>query len=105
MDITLEVFDTFIGDRLYASILPASLTSSANAFNELGNAFNATLSLFGNPDSYVYQPATQYFRLEPSKYVYLSAWPRDHICRQAISLYLITWFASRRELEGFIVHF
>jgi lathosterol oxidase len=91
MDITLEVFDTFIGDRLYATILPASLTSSANAFNELGNVFNATLSLFGNPDSYVYQPATQYFRLEPSKYVYLSAWPRDHIYRQALSLYLITW--------------
>ncbi|KAL2007194.1 hypothetical protein VTN00DRAFT_8632 [Thermoascus crustaceus] len=89
MDIVLEVWDTFLGDRLYATLVPASLSSSITFPSD--SVFNGTLSFFGQPDSYVYEPATKFFRLEPSKYAYLSAWPRDNIYRQSVSFFLITW--------------
>ncbi|KAH0108161.1 sterol delta 5,6-desaturase ERG3, partial [Aureobasidium melanogenum] len=40
---------------------------------------------------YKFEPASQYFSVEPSSYAYMSRWPRDNIARQAISLFLITW--------------
>ncbi|GAD99321.1 sterol delta 5,6-desaturase ERG3 [Paecilomyces variotii No. 5] len=98
MDIVLEIWDTFIGDPLYSALLPASLSSTVSlpaAFNGANN----TLALFGEPDSYVYEPATHFFRLEPSKYAYMSAWPRDNIYRQSVSFFLITW------IFGIIVYF
>jgi len=40
---------------------------------------------------YLYKPASEIISFEPSEWAYRSAWPRDHVCRQAISLFLITW--------------
>lgn len=89
MDIVLEVWDTFIGDRLYSTLLPASLSSvSLPAF---ANAANTSLALFGADTPFVYEPATQLIHLEPSKWAYLSAWPRNNIYRQFTSFFLITW--------------
>ncbi|PKY06887.1 hypothetical protein P168DRAFT_265660 [Aspergillus campestris IBT 28561] len=98
MDIALEIWDTFIADRLYASLLPASLSSSVTlpGFN---NAANSTLSLFGASKPFAYEPATQWIYLEPSKYAYMSAWPRNNIYRQALSFFLIVW------IFGIIVYF
>ncbi|MCJ1449275.1 MAG: c-5 sterol desaturase [Stictis urceolatum] len=39
----------------------------------------------------LYKPASQYLKLEPSQYAYMSALPRDNVWRQGITLYLITW--------------
>ncbi|KAJ5675904.1 Delta(7)-sterol 5(6)-desaturase [Penicillium macrosclerotiorum] len=97
MDIILEIWDTFIGDHLYSTLLPTSVAASVS-LPAFINA-NSSLALFGNGDSFVYEPATQLFRLEPSQYAYLSAWPRDNMYRQFMSFFLITW------IFGLLVYF
>jgi lathosterol oxidase len=92
MDIILELWDTFIGDRLYSSVLPASLSSSVS-LPAFANVANSSLALFGASEPFVYEPATQMLHLEPSKYAYLSAWPRNNMYRQFTSFFLITWYA------------
>lgn len=90
MDIILELWDTFIGDRLYSTLLPTSLSSSVSLPAFVNAAANTSMALFG-PEPYVYEQATQMIYLEPSKYAYLSAWPRNNIYRQFTSFFLITW--------------
>ncbi len=121
MDIALEIWDTVIGDRLYSALLPASLSSSLSAPGFPTTA-NSTLSLFGATEPFVYEPATKLIYLEPSKYAYLSAWPRNNIYRQFSSFFLIVWYAVvhhpsslvgkpqsltclRYRIFGFIVYF
>jgi len=88
MDIVLEVLDTYGLDRLYATLLPASpATVATNALKDA--AANATFSGVGS--NYQYHPSTGYFQLQPTEWAYMSAWPRDNIWRQTLSLYLITW--------------
>jgi lathosterol oxidase len=87
MDIVLEVLDTYAWDYLYAALYPAK--ASHGAFEP---ASNATVPL----TSWEYTPATKYLYLEPSEAAYQSAWPRDNIYRQGISLFLITWYAHHR---------
>lgn len=92
MDVVLEVFDILVGDRLYATALPATLSTTLSpALSTFIEDANNTLALFGDAQSFKYQPATSYLYIEPSKYAYMSAWPRDNIYRQAFSLFLITW--------------
>lgn len=93
MDIALEIWDTFIGDRLYSALLPTSLSSSATVPG-FTNVANSTLSLFGATQPFVYEPATQLIYLEPSKYAYMSAWPRNNIYRQFLSFFLIVWYVA-----------
>ncbi|KAL1972474.1 hypothetical protein VTN31DRAFT_6888 [Thermomyces dupontii] len=90
MDIVLEVFDTYIGDRLYSSVLPVSLAESPKLAPYLHRA-NQTLPLLSDVNSYVFKPASSYFSLEPTQYAYESIWARDNVFRQSISLFLITW--------------
>ncbi|KAF9892188.1 c-5 sterol desaturase [Aspergillus nanangensis] len=90
MDIALEIWDTFIGDRLYASLLPLSLSSSVS-YPGFSSVANTTLALFGASKPYTYEPATQLIYLEPSQYAYMSAWPRNNIYRQFLSFFLIVW--------------
>ncbi|KAI9826222.1 MAG: c-5 sterol desaturase [Sarea resinae] len=97
MDIVLEVLDTFFFDRVYATLLPASsATVVANSFKD--GAANATVT-GPIPQNYQYHPSTEYFQLKPSQWAYMSAWPRDNIVRQSVSLYFITWFF------GLVVYF
>ena len=93
MDIALEIWDTFIGDRLYAALLPVSLSSSVS-FPGFNHAVNSTLSFFGASQPFIYEPATHLIYLEPSKYAYMSAWPRNNIYRQFLSFFLIVWYAK-----------
>ncbi|KAJ5475995.1 Sterol delta 5-6-desaturase [Penicillium sp. IBT 31633x] len=99
MDIILELWDTFIGDRLYSALLPASLSSSVSLPAFVNAAANTSMALFGPAQPYVYEQATQMIYLEPSKYAYLSAWPRNNIYRQFTSFFLITW------LFGLLIYF
>ncbi|KAJ5612379.1 hypothetical protein N7510_005573 [Penicillium lagena] len=98
MDIVLELWDTFIGDRLYSTLVPTSLSSSIS-LPAFANAANSSLALFGASEPFVYEPATQLLHLEPSKYAYLSAWPRNNAYRQFTSFFLITW------IFGLVVYF
>lgn len=87
MDIVLEILDRFAYDHIYAFVLPARSApygfSQATATNATGN--------WPPFSTWTYKPATSFFSIEPSQAAYMSAWPRDNIYRQAISLYATTW--------------
>ncbi|KAF3769664.1 hypothetical protein M406DRAFT_343800 [Cryphonectria parasitica EP155] len=94
MDVVLEVLDTFGVDYIYATLYPAH-PASYNFQNPPANQ-SIDQQVFS---TWVYKPSTEYFSLEPSKYAYMSAWPRDNIFRQALSLFFIVW------LFGFLLYF
>ena len=94
MDIVLEIFDTFLLDRLYATTLPGSASDIAE--NTLTKSTATFFSAREVPTTAVLA-SSQYLHLEPSQYAYMSAWPRDNIWRQALSLYLITWSDCSKE--------
>ncbi len=93
MDIILEIFDTYVADYCYAKVLPVSgasiLTQSVK--HVASSTFSSLREGATQAPDYLYRPSTSFFSLEPSQYAYQSAWPRDSIYRQALSLYLITW--------------
>ncbi len=114
MDIVLEVFDTFFFDCLYASFLPKSSvfygqTPPKNA--------SATFTSMREVPTAIHASSSQFFQLAPSRYAYMSAWPRDNVWRQTLTLYLITWSVflgscsfqtltdGFHRLFGFIVYF
>jgi lathosterol oxidase len=87
MDIVLEVIDTFVLDKTYAKLLPAGPVPY-DLVN--GGASNATLN--AHTSTWHYKPASAYIGFEPTEAAYMSAWPRDYLWRQFISLFLITWY-------------
>lgn len=93
MDVVLEIFDTFAFDYLYAAALPVQNPPYAKLISSLpATTLNATQAEITGSNGYVYSPSTVYFQLEPSKYAYLSAASRDNPYRQALTLFLITWY-------------
>ena len=78
MDVVLDVLDTFVFDRCYASLLPDPFAIPSND----------TLSQqpFLNHNVKVYYP------LEPSQWAEASRWKRDNVTRQTISLFIIAWY-------------
>ena len=87
MDVILEVFDTFLFDRFYATVLPGSTPILENSIVK-----DATATFSSRREIPTVIPRTnQLFQLEPSQYAYMSQWGRDNIYRQGASLYLITW--------------
>lgn len=87
MDIVLEIFDTFLFDRLYAICLPAALRSYGHdAMKDATSTFSSMREMPTAP-----HPSNQFFQLKPSQYAYMSAWSRENPWRQGLSLYLITW--------------
>ena len=93
MDIVLEVFDTFLLDRLYATVYPSTTPIIADRLLKDAATATSTFSSMRELPTPL-QRTTQFFTLDPSPYAYLSAWPRDNIYRQALSLYFITWLAA-----------
>ncbi|KAI0840620.1 C-5 sterol desaturase [Hypoxylon sp. FL0890] len=91
MDVVLEIADTFVGDYAYAWAHPAQSTP----YDFLDNTSNSTQ----HTSTWQFKTANPYFSFTPSKYAYMSAWDRDNIYRQAISLFLITW------IFGFVLYF
>lgn len=90
MDIVLEVFDTFLFDRFWSSVYPASTLNYPNS--AVGDAATTLSSMRELPTAI--HPSTQFFQLAPSRFAYMSELPRDNIWRQFLTLYLITWSAS-----------
>jgi lathosterol oxidase len=99
MDIVLEIFDTFIGDHVWAAIFPAK-SAPYDYPQTSGNASAAAAAAAGisssareqqSFSSWTYKPATDYFSIQPYQAAYMSQWPRDNVWRQGISLYAITW--------------
>ena len=93
MDVVLEIFDTFIFDRLYAVLLPtSSITFTRNTVKDAATSTFSSMREMPTALSH----ASRFLQLEPSHFAYMSAWSRDNIWRQLLSLYLITWYVMRR---------
>ncbi|KAJ5020749.1 hypothetical protein J3E73DRAFT_358833 [Bipolaris maydis] len=76
MDVVLEVADTFIFDPLYAKLLPAY--PAALVANATLSSIREEPTAYARPHAtWHYEPATQFFSTTPSKYAYMSQWPRD----------------------------
>ncbi|KAJ5993287.1 hypothetical protein N7451_009011 [Penicillium sp. IBT 35674x] len=73
MDIVLDILDTFVFDRCYASLLPDP------SFG------NSTLD-FKPPTN---QHVGKYYPLQATELAYASLWKRDDILRQGVSFFLI----------------
>ena len=104
MDIILEVFDTFLFDRFWSTVYPASTLNYPDvAVKDATTTFSSMRELPTTIPS-----STQFFQLAPSRYAYMSEWPRDNIWRQFFTLYLITWYsspsASTYNLRSFLVN-
>lgn len=94
MDIVLQIFDTFLFDRFYATFYPASsMEYTENAVKQATSTFSSMREM---PTAI--HSTTQFFNLAPSQYAYMSQWPRDSAWRQFVSLYLITWYGNHCSL-------
>lgn len=107
MDVVLEIVDTLAFDRLYATLAPASPSSYlSQRFNNLTTSPFSSLrtNATASPQyTYVYEPASQFISLEPTKWAYSSSLPRDNIYRQSFSLFLIVWYAVLASMAGYDV--
>ncbi|KAH8673686.1 putative C-5 sterol desaturase [Xylariales sp. PMI_506] len=83
MDIVNEIYDTFIGDYMWAWLLPAK-----PAPYEFPNPTNGSEQVF---TSWQYVPSTKYFSITPGEAAYLSEWTRDNMYRQAVNIFFILW--------------
>ena len=95
MDIVLEVVDTFALDHVYAYLLP---NTNAHYNQYLADGVNKTVEAVSN--AWEWTPASEYFNVAPGPAAWASAWPRDYILRQFISLFAITWFVSSIHLQA-----
>ena len=108
MDVVLEVFDTFLFDRVYANLLPihpsvssfdpiSTVAASWHSYLDSTNAssYSSSYAATGHgafvPSNWQFQPASQFFSVQPTEFAYLSRWDRDNICRQAASFFFLTW--------------
>lgn len=94
MDIVLELTDTFIADYIYAWVKPA--LSAPYDFPQVASNGSTTQTF----SSWTYQPASQFIYVEPSQAAYMSAWPRDNLYRQLITLYFIVWYVGSRSVPN-----
>ncbi len=99
MDIVLEVLDTYALDRLYATLLPAStalfpFNAVKQAAGATANATFSSMRELPTHTSYEYHPASQYLQLQPTEWAYMSAWDRNNIYRQIISIFTIGWWGT-----------
>ncbi|KAI0077868.1 hypothetical protein K474DRAFT_1747658 [Panus rudis PR-1116 ss-1] len=102
MDLVLDIADEYLLDKLYAQLVPASaFVSSLNASVSSGlNASSSHLPLVAGALGSKWSHLVSYLPHPPIEDVLLSlpstsmpstsAWPRDYILRQAISLTAIT---------------
>lgn len=77
MDVVLDILDTFLFDRFYASVLPDQSALYGNS------------TLLGT--SHLNENVRVYYPLEPSPWAEASQWKRDHLARQSFSLFLLIW--------------
>jgi lathosterol oxidase len=94
MDIVLEVADTFLFDHIYSTILPSCHPQEANA--TLSSTNHEPTGFVMPVVTWQYEPASEYFSIQPSQAAYESAWSRDDWRRQLLTLYLITWYSQER---------
>lgn len=80
MDIVLELVDTFIADDVYANLFPIGNLNKTD--------FNASTQI---TEPWVWQPATEYFHVQPSQAASMSSLVRDNLYRQFSTIFFTTW--------------
>jgi Delta7-sterol 5-desaturase len=103
MDLVLEIADHLFLDKVYAKLIPASafagsvnstllsVASSLNSSLPVLTAGEPSLSAWSNIISYLpHPPLPEIFAPAVSSAPQVSAWPRDYIPRQLLSLLMIT---------------
>ncbi|KAF7355449.1 Fatty acid hydroxylase [Mycena sanguinolenta] len=96
MDLVLDVFDTYLFDAVYAKLIPLSAfaaselrlshNASATAILPSSSQWSKIVSLLPRPP--ISLEDASYSALSQS--LQLSAWPRDYMLRQIVSLSIIT---------------
>ncbi|KAI0346579.1 hypothetical protein BDW22DRAFT_772788 [Trametopsis cervina] len=104
MDLLLNLADTYVLDKVYAHLVPVSafagsanstIFSAASSFNTsfpVLSAAKPSISAWSNIVSYLPHPplSADILQSEIASIPYASAWPRDYILRQTISLGILT---------------
>jgi len=85
MDVILEIIDTFVADHVYAWLFPQGSDQSDGPSYLLSSHSNLSRI------DWQYEPASTLIRFEPSPAAYMSALNRDNVCRQFMTLFLLTW--------------
>ncbi|KZT67405.1 fatty acid hydroxylase [Daedalea quercina L-15889] len=99
MDLVLKICDDYVLDKLWATVLPASAFTSSPGAAFLRSSLNgsslpvltAGSGKWSQLLSYIPHPPLLADELTPIAPSLASAWPRDYIPRQIISLFLLTW--------------
>lgn len=101
MDLVLEIADEYAFDKLYALLVPASAFASFNASHPANSSFNFPF-IHSAPSSSAWSHLVSYLPHPPlpddllhslpqaSSIPLASAWPRDYIPRQLLSLSVLT---------------
>ncbi|KAH9209199.1 hypothetical protein DL95DRAFT_310407 [Leptodontidium sp. 2 PMI_412] len=89
MDIALEFCDTYFFDYVFAKTFPAPLLPYS-----FDGASNSTIAGLKAASPWQYKPATSFMYFTPRNVAHMSELNRDNIYRQALSLFLIMWFAG-----------
>lgn len=92
MDLVLEVLDTVVFDRFYATLWPLNDGGVFSSTN--GTSYSSITESPALINNFHFKPSTQYFQVPPSKWAYLTTWERYNPWRQMLSLYLITLYAN-----------
>lgn len=90
MDVVLELADTFVFDRVWATLLPAKTALTHHNASATFSSMREGATLVPQ-QKWAWEPATQYFSFPPTDYAWMSQWARDNTSRQFIELFLIVW--------------
>lgn len=101
MDFVLEIFDSVMFDRMYATLLPRdsafsvfdpiSTLSAGKGFDNSTSFGSASQGVDVLQSTWQFEPASQYLSVQPSEFAYMSRWDRNNVWRQTVSLYILTW--------------
>ncbi|KAJ7283935.1 fatty acid hydroxylase [Mycena rebaudengoi] len=86
MDFVLDIADTYLLDSVYSKLIPIESLSPRNASAPLPSQWSKIVSLLPRPS--IVSDGAEYLSL--AQPLPLSAWPRDYIPRQLLSLFVIT---------------
>ncbi|KAJ7639001.1 fatty acid hydroxylase [Roridomyces roridus] len=89
MDFILDVLDTYLLDSVYAKLVPSSAFASSS-HNVSATAYLPASSQWSKIVSYLPRPPITLDVASQAALVQPSAWPRDYIPRQLVSLFVFT---------------
>lgn len=93
MDVVLEAFDTYLFDYIYAFAAPSPAANLGKAAAVANASYAAIPEMPSLANAWKFEPASQYLSFPPTEYAWMSSLARDNMYRQAVSLFLITWYA------------